>query len=311
MHGHDDVLRVGDWDLVENLVDIAADVDVRAQEHAQQVAAADDADELAVLVDHRQPPDVVRIHQPGRGRDGRVGVYRDGRRGHQGPGGQAHMRPLAVQPPPVDRTGHPGPAALLVLRGEQVGFGHHADDLPAHLQYRHPADPVLSEQPVDLLVRGDPVDGHHRGRHHVADPPGPPAVPRFVTLAGRAGTGGAGGAGMRRWLVQVLLHRVQCAGHVSAGGPAVQGLVVRGAEMAEHGIEVRVGARHHAHFLTSSSGRAASGPAPGGARAGGGFRLCWLLSGWLPRPGSNVRDGGAVDDLVDDLRVLGQGQAGE
>src|SRR5579864_1806792 len=83
MNGHDDVLGVGDRDLVENLADVVGDVGVGAQEDAQQVASAHDADELAVPVDYRQPPDVVRVHQPGCPRDGRVGAYGDGRRGHQ------------------------------------------------------------------------------------------------------------------------------------------------------------------------------------------------------------------------------------
>ena len=59
---HDDILWVGDRDLVENLPDVVRDVGVRTQEDAQQVAAADDADELAVLVDDRQSPDVMCVH---------------------------------------------------------------------------------------------------------------------------------------------------------------------------------------------------------------------------------------------------------
>jgi hypothetical protein len=96
---------------------------------------------------------------------------------------------------------------------------------------------VLGQQTSDLLVRGDPVNGHHRRLHHVADPAGPPAMPRSVVSRLRASLRRRG-LGALAALVQVLLHRVQRAGHVGAGGPAVQGLVVRGTEVAEDGIEV-------------------------------------------------------------------------
>ena len=41
-----------------------------------------------------------------------------------------------------------------------------------------------------------------------------------------------------RRLVQVLFHVFQGAGHVGPGGPAVQGLVVRRTEVAQHRISV-------------------------------------------------------------------------
>jgi hypothetical protein len=231
---HDDALGVGQRELVEDLADVVDDVGVGAQEDADQVTAAHDADELAVLVDHRQPPDVVRVHQPRRGGNGRVGPDGDGRGRHQRAGGQAHVRLLAEPPAPADGARQPGLPGGFVLRGEQVGLSDDARHLPAHHQHLHAADPALGQQPVDVLERGDPVHGRYRGRHHIADPARPPAVPGSVVVD----RGGACRA--RCLLVQVLLHRVQRAVHVLAGGPAVQGLVVCGAEVAEHGIEVNV-----------------------------------------------------------------------
>jgi hypothetical protein len=123
----------------------------------------------------------------------------------------------------ADRAGHPGLPARLVLGGEQVGLGDDTCHLAAHLQHGHAADPVPGQQAVDLLVRRDPVHGHHLGGHHVADPPGPPALPQILVMRGQAALRGG-----RPLLAELFFHRVQRAGHVGPGGPAVQRLVVRG-----------------------------------------------------------------------------------
>jgi hypothetical protein len=236
-HGDVGLPRLGGEDLVEHLADVRPDVLVRAQEHAQQVAAADDADEPALVVDDGQPPDVVRVHQARGGGDGDVRAYRDGGRGHQLPRGQRRVL-LPVRPPaPGHRCVQPPRCAG--LGGEQVGLGDDPGHLTAHLQHGHAADPVLGQQPGDLLVRRDPVHRDHGSRHHVADLPGPAArMPRPIVPTGRAWL--ADRVRVLRPLVQVFFHGLQCAGHVGPGGSAVQGLVVRRTEVAQHRIRAHV-----------------------------------------------------------------------
>jgi hypothetical protein len=88
-HRYDNACGMGERDLVEDPPDIVGDVGIRAQEDAQQVPAAYDADQLVVCASDRQPPDVMRVHRSHRGRDGRVRVNGDRRRGHQFGGHQA------------------------------------------------------------------------------------------------------------------------------------------------------------------------------------------------------------------------------
>ena len=123
---------------------------------------------------------------------------------------------------PTSQNSATRPGRRLVLRSEQIGFGDYADYLPAHHQHRHSADLVLGQQTSDLLVRGDPVNGHHRRLHHVADPAGPPAMPRSVVSRLRASLRRRG-LGALAALGQVLLHPVQRAGHVGAGRPGRAG----------------------------------------------------------------------------------------
>jgi hypothetical protein len=111
-HRHDDVRRVAERHLVHQVPDLAEDVGVRAQEHAQQIESAYDTDQLTACTGNRQARHLVRGHHACRGRDGGVRADRDGH-GHQLAGGE--RRSL-------------GPASLC---GQQVGFGHHADHLPA------------------------------------------------------------------------------------------------------------------------------------------------------------------------------------
>jgi hypothetical protein len=135
-------------------------VSIRAKEDAQQIAAAYDAEQLALRVDDRQPPDVMRVHQPRRARDGHVGMDRDGRSRHQRACGQAGPPGLA-QPPALGRARvQPGLAGRHVLCGEQIGLGDHSGYEPAHHQHRHAVDLMPGQQAGDLLVRGNPVDGH-------------------------------------------------------------------------------------------------------------------------------------------------------
>jgi hypothetical protein len=219
-----------------NPADIAGDVGIQAEEDAQQIAAARDAGQLAFesTTGSLPMPCVFII----RAAPGMVAS------------GRTVMADLLISVPAVSAAGcgcgrqrrgglrvQPGLPRRLVLRGEQIGFGDYADYLPAHHQHRHSADLVLGRRTSDLLVRGDPVNGHHRRLHHVADPAGPPAMPRSVVSRLRASLRRRG-LGALAALVQVLLHRVQRAGHVGAGGRAVQGLVVRGTEVPEDGIEV-------------------------------------------------------------------------
>jgi len=131
----------------------------------------------------------------------------------------------------------PGPPGGLVLRGQQVGLGHHPGHVPTHDQHRHRADLVLGQQASDLLVGGDPVNGHDLCGHDIADR----AVPSAVVMRGvvRAGAGPGSGAGL---LGQTLLDRGAGSCHVGRAGSAVQGLVVGGAEVAEHGVQMGIGA---------------------------------------------------------------------
>jgi hypothetical protein len=75
----------------------------------------------------------------------------------------------------------------------------------------------------------------------------PPGCRSFVPVAGGClpvyGAPGAGRVTLRP-LVQVFLDGLQGLGHVGLGGPAVQGLVVGGAKVAEHRIKVNIGTRH-------------------------------------------------------------------
>ena len=71
----------------------------------------------------------------------------------------------------------------LRFRGQQVGLGHDARHFAAQLQHGHAADPVLCQQPGDLLVRGSPVNRDHGGRHHIAKPAGPPVDTRVLAGA--------------------------------------------------------------------------------------------------------------------------------
>jgi hypothetical protein len=155
-HRYDNARGMGDRDLVEDLPDIARDVGVRAQEDAQHVPRAQDADQLAVRAGNRQHPDVVRVHHPHRGRNGRVRVDSDSWRGHQFTGRQARVRRCLM-------------LRCLILGRQQIGFGDHADHLPAVHEHGQAADLVLGQQTSDFLVRGEPVGGHDRCRHHVFD----------------------------------------------------------------------------------------------------------------------------------------------
>ncbi len=80
-----DLARVFQQDLAERLVDLGGDLLIGAQEDLHQVVAADDADKVARGIDHRQPPDMMRIHQPGGSAERRVRVNRDHRGRHQLP----------------------------------------------------------------------------------------------------------------------------------------------------------------------------------------------------------------------------------
>jgi hypothetical protein len=131
-------------EIVEYPADLAGDLGVRAEENAQQIAAADDAKQLALGVGDRQEPHMMVVHEPGRRRDRRVRADRDGGGGHQ------ILRHGAVMPVPPPRPAQPPPACrrVLVPRGQQVTLGDDPDNVPSHGEHRYAADLVLGQPPL-------------------------------------------------------------------------------------------------------------------------------------------------------------------
>jgi hypothetical protein len=86
VHPDLDRLGIGKQDLAEQFPGFLGDLLVRPQEDAQQVAAADDADQRAIRVHHGQSLDVMAVHQPRRGAASRW------RGGSPGPADLSRMR---------------------------------------------------------------------------------------------------------------------------------------------------------------------------------------------------------------------------
>jgi hypothetical protein len=130
-------------------------------------------------------------------------------------------------------------------RCDQVALGDHSSYVPAHYEHWYPADTVLDEQPGDALERRDPVDGDNVGGHHVPDPAVELPVMLVQLVMGCL-------AGRRLWLLGLRVRRLpDMPGHlferpadVAGRGTAVQRVVVRRAEVAQHGIEMLVLASH-------------------------------------------------------------------
>jgi len=184
--------------------------------HAQQVTAADHAEQAPVLVNDQKQPNVVSVHHPGRAGNCGVRPDRDRRRGHQLARAERIMPPRLL---PVPGNRRP-PGAILLL---QVRVGDHARHLPSRGKHGDATDPVPGQQPDDLLVRGKRIDRHHGRGHHVLDVAPPAPRPRLPQAGERSHSR------LRRDLrpfVQALPGRIQRAGHVGTRGPAVPRLVV-------------------------------------------------------------------------------------
>jgi len=126
-HGDRDDSRAGPQHLAEDLADLGGHLIVRPQEHAQQVAAADDAEQATALVHDRKQANLVSVHCPGRAANLGVRVDRDGRCGHQLSRGE----PAGLAwPLPMPGDGRPFAGGPLLL-GEQVSLGDHARHLPS------------------------------------------------------------------------------------------------------------------------------------------------------------------------------------
>jgi hypothetical protein len=87
--------EVAKGEFLEDPAGVRGDLSVRPQEPTQQVPAADDADQHAIVADHRQPPDVAGVHQPHCGGKRRVLADRDRGRGHQLAGGERQVLPAS------------------------------------------------------------------------------------------------------------------------------------------------------------------------------------------------------------------------
>jgi hypothetical protein len=174
--------------LAEDLLgDLPLDLLVRAEEHAQQVAAAHDADQPVVVVDHGQVLDVEVVQQPHRLGHGLVRAHGQHRGGHQLPGGGCGRLDL------LDVGADPGRRAALahrrVLLEDQVGRGDDAHEPAVRVEDRQRAHPVPVHQGDDLAVGGVHPDGDdlpgHQLLHHVAHLPPPSGRPRSLALLTR------------------------------------------------------------------------------------------------------------------------------
>ncbi|KOU88590.1 hypothetical protein ADK93_12780 [Streptomyces sp. XY58] len=121
---------------------------VAAEKELDQIAATEDADHAAFLVDDRQPLDPVPLHDPGRADHAPLGSGRDGRAPHQllGCCGTAGAPPA-----------------------EKVCFGDDADRVPDLVDDGHGGDVELLQEPGDLLERGRAPDGDGGARHQLRD----------------------------------------------------------------------------------------------------------------------------------------------
>ena len=110
---------------------------------------------------------------------------------------------------------------------------------------------VLGQQARDFLVRGDPVHGDHGCRHDVPDPVVPAPMMLLGATCGLVLPGGLPGGlpgrlrGARGGVVAgVLLDGVKGPGHIRRAGPAVQRLVVGGAKVTEHSVQMIISPGH-------------------------------------------------------------------
>jgi hypothetical protein len=143
----------------------------RCAGHPEQVAAGDDADQATQVVQHRQALDQFPVHQPGRGRQGRLRVGGDRRRGHQVPGEQGvGLDPPAAPTPALEDPPFVGVTGTLDLV-QQVRLGHHPEHPAEPVHHGHRADPAPDQLIDDLPVRGLLADGRDVRGHHVAHLP--------------------------------------------------------------------------------------------------------------------------------------------
>ena len=132
--------------LAEHLAgDLLADVLVRAVEDREHVGPADNADQVAVRVGHREPLDPAVVHEL-RGLLDRVVRGHGHRRGrHQVTRGHpARLRLLRSTSWRTPRV------AVQDFFGQQVGLGDEADHLSVLVDYGQRADPVPAEGDGEL-----------------------------------------------------------------------------------------------------------------------------------------------------------------
>jgi hypothetical protein len=129
------------------------DLVVTAEEHLEQVSAADDAEQGAGRVEDRQPLDLVAVEQPGCLGEAGVGADGDGWGGHQLDRGDAGRlgAPLASAAA-LRQPACWWPLAVFLLE-EQVGLGDDPDHSPVAVQDGHGADAAVGQQLGDLLAR--------------------------------------------------------------------------------------------------------------------------------------------------------------
>src|SRR5258708_37598233 len=229
-------------------------------------------------------------HRVGGGADRRIRMDRHGRGTHQLLGQQPVVS-VTVGGATELRGPAPRGSSGLSPRRDQVAPGYYAGYTPAHYEHRHPADVVLDEQPGDGLERCNPMDGNSVRGHHVSDPAVELAV-MFVQLlmgclAGRRTRGLRQCVGRLAYEAGNLVER---SADVASGGSSVQRVVVRRAQMTQHGMEMLVLPSHGAP-QSGSRGRRATIPdtscLPVGARDGQGqgpLRSNGARLEWRPGP---------------------------
>ena len=227
----------------QRLVDLGCYLFIGTKEDAEQIPAADDADQLSGLVNHGQTPDAMAVHQPGGRAERSVRVNCDNRGCHQvGRAPGRGLRPLPAGPP--GQAGAQPPEAAFLL-ADHVGLRHHADHAVVLGHHGDGVDLLLSHDPGDLLVRGRLADRHHVCGHNVTDPPAAAIRPP---------------AGLFMRVFVCCLGRFQGARHIRCHGLAVDGLVIGSSQVAEHRVELRFAVAHigiPSRFLLGNDGERA------------------------------------------------------